>query len=59
MVTATDPSGAAKSQAVTITLTDVNEAPTFDAGDDVLKVLNVVENTIQLRTGADGIDNLD
>ena len=45
MVTATDPSGAATSQEVTITLTDVNEAPTFDEGDDVLKVLNVVENT--------------
>ena len=47
MVTATDPSGAAISQEVTITLTDVNEAPAFDEGDDVLKVLNVVENTTQ------------
>ena len=37
MVTATDPSGAATSQEVTITLTDVNEAPAFVAGDDVLE----------------------
>ena len=58
MVTATDPSGADTSQEVTITLTDVNEAPTFDEGDDVLKVLNVVEGTTQLRTGADGIAEL-
>ena len=60
MVTATDPSGAAASQPVIITLMDVNEAPAFDTDDQAdgnqppPKVLNVVENTIALRVGADG-----
>ena len=61
MVTATDPSGADTSQPVMITLTDANEAPAFEEGADVPKVLNITENdtTNQLRVGATGGDDLD
>ena len=60
MVTATDPSGAATPQAVTITLTDANEAPAFELGANVPKVVNVMENdnTNQLRVGPTGGDDL-
>ena len=54
LVKATDPSGAGTTQAVAVTVSDINEAPAFVAGDDTPKVLNVVENTDDLRTGADG-----
>ena len=57
-VKATDPSGATRTVNVVITVNDINEAPAFDAGSSVDKVLNVIENGIQLRTGADGTDNL-
>ena len=57
MVTATDPSGAPTPQLVTIELTDVNEAPAFEEGDDTPTVLNVVEGTTgteALRVGETG-----
>ena len=56
MVTATDPSGAATPQPVTITLTDANEAPAFGLGAIVPKVLNVSENDDdnQIRVGPTG-----
>ena len=57
-VTATDPSGADAMNSVTINVTDANEAATFDAGDSVLTDVNVVENTTDLRGGADGTDAL-
>ena len=53
-VQAEDPSGAKATATVNISIEDVNEAPKFTAGDDVLKVLNVEENTTDLRQGADG-----
>ena len=53
LVKATDPSGAGTTQPVAVTVSDVNEAPAFDAGSAVHKVVNVVENTVALRTGAD------
>ena len=65
LVKATDPSGAGTTQAVAITVNDINEAPAFAGGDDTPKVLNVVEDTVEgttavvLRTGADGTTTLD
>ena len=55
-VTATDPSGAATPQPVTIQLTDANEAPVFDtSADDGIQgpptELNVIENDVELRDG--------
>ena len=55
LVKATDPSGASKTQPVAVKVNDVNEAPSFVGGDNVPKVLNVLENTTALRrAGATG-----
>ena len=50
---------------MTVNVTDVNEAPVFDDFDDDTtgvqpppSVLNVIENTIVLRVGADGTTGL-
>jgi hypothetical protein len=51
-VNVVDPSGATNSQDVTITVNDVNDAPSFDADNDQ-KTLWVVENTTALFTVAD------
>ena len=48
MVKATDPSGAPKTQAVTVTINDVNDAPKFP--DSALKALWVTEKLTALRT---------
>ena len=64
-VKATDPSGADTTQAVAVTVNDINEAPAFEEGDDTPKVLNVVEGAPDgatsnpLRVGADGTTALD
>ena len=58
MVKATDPSGASMTQAVAVTVNDINEPPAFEAGADVPTVLNVTENLTALRVGATGGDPL-
>ena len=50
MVTATDPSGASATQAVTVTIVDVNDSPKFPT--TVQKELWVTEKLLALRTGA-------
>ena len=59
-VRATDPSGAYSNVNVTITLTDVNEVPTFaEATADPRTAITVVEDTTQLlEATADGTQNL-
>ncbi len=56
MVTATDPSGAPRSQPVTITVNDINEAPDFD--DDAPALLRVVENGVAILIGETGTDGV-
>jgi len=53
-VRATDPSGAYGEATVKVTINDVNDAPTFNAGDAIVKELWVTENIAgaPLRTGA-------
>ena len=55
IVSVVDPSGASNSQSVTITVNNVNDAPTFDADNDP-KTLWVTENTTALRTGEAAAD---
>ena len=57
-VIATDPSGARATQEVTITVTNANEAPAFDSGDDVPTVVRVRENGTDLLSGASGTVDL-
>ena len=58
-VIATDPSGAATSQLVTIKVTNANEAPAFTLKDDVPTVVRVRENETDLLSGASGDDALE
>ena len=57
-VIAKDPSGAAKAQLVTITVGNVNEAPTFGLGEDVPTVVRVRENGTDLLRGESGMVEL-
>ena len=56
-VIATDPSGAAKAQEVTIMVTNVNEAATF--GENAPTTLRVRENGVALLSGTSGTDSDD